>query len=203
MVFIHHAHSCINENLEVYGKQQLYCNIIHIILISSFLERGVTEEDIITILTEHNRYRQNIMDGVVPGQPRGVGLNYLRWDEELAKAAQESANTCIFKHTTYVDNRWRHKCGQNIYRGEAAYLGMDNKSGYNWTRAVEFWYLEVENYTFGPIKNEDYNITGHYTQLVWGDTYLIGCGFISFDNEDMFRTRNDIVHLHVCNYGPP
>ncbi|KAI4472037.1 cysteine-rich secretory protein-related [Holotrichia oblita] len=183
-VFIYHAHSCINENLEVY-------------------ERGVTEEDIITILTEHNRYRQNIMDGVVPGQPRGVGLNYLRWDEQLAKAAQESANTCIYKHTTYVDNRWRHKCGQNIYRGEAASLGMDNKSGYNWTRAIEVWYLEVENYTFGPIKNEDYNITGHYTQLVWGDTYLIGCGFISFDNEDRFRTRNDIVHLHVCNYGPP
>ncbi|KAK9687688.1 Cysteine-rich secretory protein family [Popillia japonica] len=183
IVFVYHVNSC-EKGQEIY-------------------QRGVFEDDIVTILKEHNRYRQNIMDGVVPGQPQGVGLNYLRWDEKLARTAQHAADKCIFDHTVYVDARWDDKCGQSLYRAEKPFITQFHKYDYNWTRVIEHWYLEVHNYTYGPIRNEDNNLTGHYTQLVWADTELVGCGYVAYENENGTITNNDVALLHVCHYGPP
>lgn len=40
----------------------------------------------------------------------------------------------------------------------------------------------------------------HYTQLVWGDSYLVGCARVSFQE----AKRGQIVYVEhfVCNYGP-
>lgn len=78
IVFVYNVNSC-EKGQEIYRKPHCESNFIKICnnLIFFYLERGVFEDDIVTILKEHNRYRQNIMDGVVPGQPQGVGLNYL------------------------------------------------------------------------------------------------------------------------------
>jgi Cysteine-rich secretory protein family len=37
--------------------------------------------------------------------------------------------------------------------------------------------------------------TGHYTQVVWAESYTVGCGRVSF-KESMD------TNLYVCNYGP-
>lgn len=42
-----------------------------------FSEIGVTAKDAELIVARHNKYRQDIMDGNVPGQPRGVQINLL------------------------------------------------------------------------------------------------------------------------------
>jgi hypothetical protein len=39
--------------------------------------------------------------------------------------------------------------------------------------------------------------TGHYTQVVWADTYLVGCGFTAFNNSDGWYRK-----FYACNYGP-
>ncbi len=39
-------------------------------------------------------------------------------------------------------------------------------------------------------------VTGHYTQLVWAESSLLGCGQITYDQD---RFVNQFV---VCNYGP-
>ena len=38
--------------------------------------------------------------------------------------------------------------------------------------------------------------TGHYTQVVWADTYKVGCGFSQYKQNDFN------MGLYVCNYGP-
>lgn len=38
--------------------------------------------------------------------------------------------------------------------------------------------------------------TGHYTQLLWADTTLIGCGFKMFFEAGWWKK------LYTCNYGP-
>ena len=40
---------------------------------------------------------------------------------------------------------------------------------------------------------------GHYTQLVWADTYLVGCAAVRW-YRDSSKTQTDI--FYVCNYGP-
>ena len=37
---------------------------------------------------------------------------------------------------------------------------------------------------------------GHYTQLVWADTYLVGCAVIQY------KTNNVNEYQTYCNYGP-
>ena len=39
--------------------------------------------------------------------------------------------------------------------------------------------------------------TGHYTQVVWADTYTVGCGFSGFLSYDGWYNK-----YYVCNYGP-
>ncbi len=38
--------------------------------------------------------------------------------------------------------------------------------------------------------------TGHYTQVVWGNTFAVGCGAVKH------MERGTIANLIVCNYGP-
>lgn len=38
--------------------------------------------------------------------------------------------------------------------------------------------------------------TGHYTQLVWAKTTLLGCGFIKYTDGDWKK------NYLACNYGP-
>ncbi|KRT86193.1 hypothetical protein AMK59_2714, partial [Oryctes borbonicus] len=66
-------------------------------------EKGVTSKDIQTIIDKHNSYRQAVIDGKVPGQPRGTNIKLLKWDPDLAESAQRVADTCIFKHKSVRD----------------------------------------------------------------------------------------------------
>ena len=39
-------------------------------------------------------------------------------------------------------------------------------------------------------------VTGHYTQMLWWDTEVIGCGFTMFLEDGWWKK------LYTCNYGP-
>jgi hypothetical protein len=41
---------------------------------------------------------------------------------------------------------------------------------------VKTWYSERDNFTYGS-PNNDLHVVGHYTQMVWGATHRVGCGF--------------------------
>jgi hypothetical protein len=38
--------------------------------------------------------------------------------------------------------------------------------------------------------------TGHYTQVVWADTYKVGCGFTAYQASNGWYNK-----YYVCNYG--
>ena len=41
--------------------------------------------------------------------------------------------------------------------------------------------------------------TGHYTQMVWSSVTRVGCGLMTFYNQD---TAPLIARYYVCDYGP-
>ncbi|KAJ3665895.1 hypothetical protein Zmor_001359 [Zophobas morio] len=150
-------------------------------------ENKVSAADRNTIVKMHNNLRTLISQGRVPGQPRGRNLKTMKWDDRLAKEAQRIANNCEFQHAKVHDSRFY--VGQNL-----GWTGSSNKSkGTDWQGVIQRWFNEHKDFSY---PNRSRGVTGHYTQVVWADSYLIGCGFT------WYRKGFWYEKLYVCNYGP-
>ena len=52
------------------------------------------------IVDAHNKVRQMIALGKIPGQPAATNMKEMIWDSELAVIAQRWADQCQFDHDT-------------------------------------------------------------------------------------------------------
>ena len=134
------------------------------------------------ILDAHNAYRNE------------VGVPALTWSNDLADYAQAWANElatnrgCSMQHRPNdVNDPWNQKYGENIYWG----------GGTNWTPtaldAIADWGKEKSNFDSNTKECNDGSTCGHYTQMVWKNTTMVGCGMA------ICPDGNVIV---VCNYDP-
>lgn len=55
-------------------------------------------------MSEHNKYRRAIMDGKVPGQPKGKNILTMTYDDELGKKGQLVSKTCKMQHVIASDS---------------------------------------------------------------------------------------------------
>jgi uncharacterized protein YkwD len=107
----------------------------------------------------------------------------LRWSEELARYAQKWADSlagrgCLFGHNP------EGRFGENL----SFFAPVDSQTPSDIARS---WYREVELYDFDA---SGFSMkTGHFTQLIWRETQLMGCG-VSHCNGGA---------IWVCNYDPP
>ncbi|KAE8008203.1 hypothetical protein FH972_004740 [Carpinus fangiana] len=113
-----------------------------------------------------------------------VGVPPLTWNHTLAAYAQKYANTriktCELEHSDY----------NSVNYGECIVEGWEDLKPKD---AVAAWAKEKPNYDYKSnscVNGE----CGHYTQLVWRDTKVIGCARAKCRNNWMFVT---------CNYYPP
>ena len=80
------------------------------------------------------------------------------WSDDLAEVAQNYAEVCVFDHNS---NRVSEQTeftsvGENLAAGSGAA---------NYTRFVQNWYAEVEDYNYASNTCDDNEICGHYTQV--------------------------------------
>ncbi|MOA13660.1 Cysteine-rich secretory protein family protein [compost metagenome] len=124
-----------------------------------------------TLLREHNRVRAD------------VGVRPLQWSPQVARSAQHWAD-----HLADSSCRMRHSrgsgYGENLYTGTADYYGVKD--------AALAWAREKRLYRGGVLKRYDWAPSGHYTQMVWGDTRRLGCGISECDDR----------MIVVCHYEP-
>ncbi|XP_029047148.1 venom allergen 5-like [Osmia bicornis bicornis] len=152
---------------------------------------GLSCEEKQAILDEHNRLRQLVALGQIHGQPSAANMREMVWDDELAAIAQRWANRCTEIHDNSRNVR-RFAVGQNI-----AWTWTTRPPGPfddepNWRQRITDWFNEVQHYRAGYS-----DATGHYTQIVWGDTYLVGCGYSFY-----YDPARGYTKYYVCNYGP-
>ncbi|XP_008552386.2 venom allergen 5 [Microplitis demolitor] len=158
----------------------------------NILRAGVIScQDKQTILDEHNRLRQLIALGQVHGQPPAANMMEMIWDDELAATAQKWAETCSESHDNNRHVR-RFTVGQNIARTWTTRPPGPYDAEPNWRRQISGWFNEVQYFHTGYGRD-----TAHYTQIVWADTFLVGCGYTFFYDPARGYTKN-----YVCNYGP-
>uniref|UniRef100_A0A4Q8KAS1 U19-Deinotoxin-Dsu1b_1 n=1 Tax=Deinopis subrufa TaxID=1905329 RepID=A0A4Q8KAS1_DEISU len=167
-------------------------------------QRGVTEEQKKLILKVHNEYRSRLATGqekLAGGLPTAANMMELEWDEELAIIAQRHAESCDFNHDCNKCRRVeRFSVGQNIGMSS---INSPNMPEINWTNFIKDLYDEVVYFDkklmkpFVPAPEESETTYGHFTQLAWGTSSKVGCGFVMFEDDDDWNTN-----FYVCNYGP-
>ncbi|KAL5020640.1 hypothetical protein ScPMuIL_002275 [Solemya velum] len=105
----------------------------------------------------------------------------MKWDDEVALIAQKWAENCKITHDGSLQRMvlGRFSVGQNIAWGPASLT---------WKQVVAVWYKEIEDFHYNiSAKN-----AGHYTQVVWAKSAVLGCGYALCGK----------THFYVCNYAP-
>jgi len=163
------------------------------------ITQGVSQKDAVTILHQHNQLRSLVARGQeargAPGpQPPAANMRQMEWDDELAVVAQSHANQCIFEHECGDCRRVsRFGVGQNLF---ISFQSNFNKK-IEWPRAIRAWYDEVAEFSTNAIQPFQFSAgVGHYTAMMWHNTWKMGCGYTMFEEGGWWKK------LYTCNYGP-
>ncbi|MDW7774663.1 MAG: CAP domain-containing protein [Desulfobulbaceae bacterium] len=165
------------------------------IMIMSMLSAGAgsvlsAEEGVMTGMTEaHNAVRAEL------------GLPELAWSDELAESAGEWAqyladyNGCRMKHRPAKGEN-ASDYGENLFRASAVKFSTGEREVQKFTaqHVVDSWASEAQYYNYEKNRCQWGRKCGHYKQVVWRDTRLVGCGM---------ALCADKSQIWVCNYDPP
>merc|ERR1719283_190436 len=152
------------------------------------------------IVKVHNELRNKVAMGneTHGAHPQAANMMKMVWDDELAEIAQRWTDQCIFGHDSNRNTCYGLYVGQNGYWG-ASSAEMSPYSALGVSEdAVRSWYNEVKSPGFDSSHVSpfvwDYG-AGHYTQVVWAETDMVGCGLRYYKDGGWFAT------LINCNYG--
>jgi hypothetical protein len=140
-------------------------------------------------LAAHNAVRAAATPAPDPALPP------LGWSAAATSVAQAWADRCEYRH-----NDGRGSLGENI----AANTGTE----YTATRIVGLWASEgpfydlASNTCDASNPDNEWGTCGHYTQLVWRDTALVGCARRTCTTNSPFP-GSDSWEYWVCDYDPP
>ncbi|KAM6321167.1 glioma pathogenesis-related protein 1 [Aegotheles albertisi] len=140
-------------------------------------------------LRAHNTFRSKV-------NPPASNMFRMSWDAALAKTAKAWAKKCKFKHNIYLKTQGKvhptfTPVGENIWTGTATIFSVD--------AALSHWFNEVSSYDFNT--NRCTSMCGHYTQVVWAESYKVGCAVHFCNTVENFPGLFRAAHF-VCNYGP-
>ncbi|XP_052129955.1 venom allergen 3-like isoform X3 [Frankliniella occidentalis] len=163
---------------------------------------SASDEQLIVRL--HNEYRNKVALGKETrgknghAQPSASNMRKLSWDNELATNAQRVADQCVFEHSTCTNTIDGTPAGENLLTGGFAV----GQTGPDWNATVYAWYEEVDlrdgRLNTKPfVADSTFEDVGHYTQMCWGETYGIGCGYSMYTAGSGSKID---THLVVCHY---
>nr|ANW72277.1 cysteine-rich secretory protein [Tradescantia hirsutiflora] len=112
-----------------------------------------------------------------------VGNRQVGWDQELADYAQNYANDRQ-ENCELVNSGGPY--GENIF------LGMGRE--FTALDAVLSWVSERQYYDYSSNSCAAGKVCGHYAQVVWAETMMIGCGRVKCSSGAYFI---------ICSYYPP
>ncbi|KAL6117082.1 glipr1 [Pungitius sinensis] len=139
---------------------------------------------------EHNEARSSV-------SPPASDMLYMTWDDGLAITARAWARRCVFEHNSYLkDARRMHPTFSSV--GENIWTGYPPTS-FHVTGAIKSWVDEKQYYSFNS--NNCTNVCGHYTQVVWGSSYKVGCAVQLCPNGQSTRFASREGAIFVCNYA--
>jgi len=145
------------------------------------------------------------------GQPPATDMYELKWNDDLAEVAQRWADQCyptengkLKAHDTENTAGQYDIVGQNQAFGSSS--GPISDPGF--VNTTQGWYDEVSDWPAANVGGYSKKgvpkgkMIGHYTQIVWGATKEVGCGYVAFNNPKHAKHPElPYKKLLVCNYG--
>ncbi|KAK7907681.1 hypothetical protein WMY93_016293 [Mugilogobius chulae] len=132
------------------------------------------------IVDKHNALRRGV-------SPSASNMLRMSWSSEAAANAQRWANKCTLNHSPDSDRVISTSgCGENLYM--SSYKNT-------WSNAIQSWYDEVHDWKYG-VGSINGGVVGHFTQVVWYRSNLIGCAMAYCPNAKY-------NYFYVCHYCPP
>ncbi|KAF6089095.1 R3H domain containing like [Phyllostomus discolor] len=154
-------------------------------------KRHISARDMSALLDYHNHIRATV-------HPPAANMEYMVWDEQLARSAEAWATQCIWAHGPSQLMRY---VGQNLSIHTGRYHSVVD--------LVRAWSEERQHYLFpapadctprcpwrcsGPV-------CSHYTQMVWASSSRLGCALHTCGSISVWgSTWRQAVYL-VCNYA--
>ncbi|XP_078486440.1 GLIPR1-like protein 1 [Ciona intestinalis] len=139
----------------------------------------------VDFVNKHNELRRLV-------NPSASNMLMMTWDTELQALAAAHTAQCLFSHSSGLKTSVFPVVGENLRRaGNTADTDlMPNET-------TQLWFDEVSFYTHGTGACQAGRECGHYKQVVWAETYKVGCAASVCRN--VFGTDNGFIIS--CNYG--
>ncbi|KAM4693659.1 cysteine-rich venom protein-like [Discoglossus pictus] len=147
-----------------------------------FNELATSNETVSEFIVElHNLMRSQV-------KPTATNMLKMTWSLEAARSATCWAKACITERST-VYNRAipNFSCGDNVH--------MSSKL-LSWQDVIEYFYSQVDNFEYGKGPKAVGLETGQYTQVVWYNSFQLGCAFNVCNNKKVQ------YYVYVCHYCP-
>lgn len=138
---------------------------------------GVSDVDKKVILDAHNGCRRGV-------SPTATNMLKMYWSDGLESAAQTWVNKCIVGH----DNNDERRQSANI----GAQVGQNFAQAWSWAQSIKLWHDEVQFFDYDTQATNTIGETvGHYTQVVWSESSLVGCAMANCGTKKHY----------ICNYA--
>ncbi|XP_023567704.1 cysteine-rich secretory protein 3-like [Octodon degus] len=132
------------------------------------------------IVNKHNELRRAV-------SPKASNMLKMEWSSAAAEKAQGWANQCKHGHSSKAYQKLNVSCGENLFKSNVPF---------SWSAAIQSWYNENKDFTFGEGPKPPTAVVGHYTQVVWYSSFRVGCGTAYCPNFPRLK------YSMVCEYCP-
>ncbi|XP_053678574.1 antigen 5 like allergen Cul n 1-like [Anopheles nili] len=152
------------------------------------------------ILEQHNRQRQRLAIGALPGYATAYRMPQLYWDDELQYLAEANARSCVYGHDRCRNTVAYPRAGQNIAIIRHFGLNVTQEQVYRFI--IDHWYNEyplagsfVDAYPTDYV-GPDF---AHFTQIINDRAVRMACGMTTWRTWKYgYVWTNDYL---VCNYA--
>ncbi|KAG7308061.1 hypothetical protein JYU34_006703 [Plutella xylostella] len=158
----------------------------------------LTRAEVRAVLERVNRRRGQVARGGAPGLPTAANMNTVSWSKELAVLAQRWADQCDPHTRPDRTDDCRDLPGLKIGQSVASVAGAS--AGLRVGALVDTWFTQALEYS-GSVSYYDSfqdRHTEYFTQLIWADTYAVGCGKVKFHSSN----GKSVITRLVCNFAP-
>ncbi|CAO2581651.1 GLIPR1-like protein 2 [Lemmus lemmus] len=175
------------------GGLKLWLCELWLLLMGSGLNASfLPHEEDVDFINEYINLHNDIRGSVFPA---GSNLRFMTWDVALSRTARAWGRKCVYQRNTHLDKKHEsHPVFNGI--GENMWVGPENE--FTASIAIRSWHEEKKSYNFQNDTCVDNDDCSHYIQLVWDNSYKVGCAVTSCP-----RIGNiHFAALFICNYAP-
>ncbi|KAJ8733136.1 hypothetical protein PYW08_001434 [Mythimna loreyi] len=167
-----------------------------------YISAPLTLEEKSRVIARLNRRRNEAAAGKMRGFPSAGDMLKLRWVEELAREARRWAEQCRPPRPIEEHDACRDLYALSVGQCVASVVG--EAPGLRVESMVDIWYMQSMSYkgnvTFYVPPSRNGSFYGDFAQIMWAQTYMVGCGRSRFMIPWQGRLRS--VERLVCNFAP-